>query len=72
MLNPPRSAVEALERGGRSAVAPLDQAACPSTASTVSGASCWFFGANASIEGGITTMRSLSRPSQMKDWREKT
>ena len=29
MLDPPRSAVEALERGGRSAVAPLDQAACP-------------------------------------------
>jgi hypothetical protein len=50
-------------------------ATTPDTArieATASGSMSWFFGENASIEGGMMTARSTSSPAQTYALREKT
>ena len=41
-------------------------------AATASGSRSWFFGENASIDGGTIQTRAVSRPSQTNAFREKT
>ena len=67
------AAVEALEdRRDAAGGGPAARPAARSTAVTLVNAIAWFFGENASIDGGMTVTRPRSRPSQVNASRENT